>query len=492
METNKTNNQKEQANKDQQNIQIKNTQLNQNKKKESNNSANFKENTEKHMNSKKENNNNQAVNSEPKLANLNNNSNNMVTSNNQLENQDKLKKKKKKKKKTKKILAQELAQRQREAELFNTTPKQKIYLSYRSRLIINVILCIVFLFISVNFIYNSMDIIKEENVTYSEKGTIDYKICLKENNFYESSCIDKDMSYIASLIKNIPLTFTYDFKTSKSIKLDAKYEVTANLVISNTEDSTNYFSKKYVLIPLTDINENDSSYKLINQDINIDYEYYNNIANEFRSQYGVETRIWKQGEQIPFVGRWNQEISANSLYMQLQTMFSPQILDCFLQDYEYQKDKKTEAKCLDDLIDDIFPFPGSLSPAEKKILVMQMEKRIQRFLKDNSFYSNKKLPKLRSRILSLFTDVSKLMASVSISGLKLSDLPSQELIILEQLFSHVHKIVEEMGDLFLVNQLPIDDLLLSLEGMEDTFDDIQNTIKTSIDVNTYKNIKIIE
>ena len=210
------------------------------------------------------------------------------------------------------------------------------------------------------------------------------------------------------------------------------------------------------------------------------------------SQYGVETRIWKQGEQIPFVGRWNQEISANSLYMQLQTMFSPQILDCFLQDYEYQKDKKTETKCLDDLIDDIFPFPGSLSPAEKKILVMQMEKRIQRFLKDNSFYSNKKLPKLRSRILALFTDVSKLMASVSISGLKLSDLPSQELIILEQLFSHVHKIVEEMGDMFLVNQLPIDDLLLSLEGMEDTFDDIQNTIKTSIDVNTYKNIKIIE
>lgn len=284
METNKTNNRNEQANKDKQNIQIKNTQLNQNEKKESNsnNFNKFKENTQEQINSKKENNNNKATNPEQKLD----DSNNMVTSNNQLENQNQSKKKKKKKKK---ISAQESVQRQREAELFNTTPKQKIYLSYRSRLIINVILCIVFLFISVNFIYNSMDIIKEENVTYSEKGTIDYKICLKENNFYESSCIDKDMSYIASLIKNIPLTFTYDFKTSKSIKLDAKYEVTANLVISNTEDSTNYFSKKYVLIPLTDINENDSSYKLINQDINIDYEYYNNIANEFRSQYGVET-----------------------------------------------------------------------------------------------------------------------------------------------------------------------------------------------------------
>lgn len=280
METNKTNNRNEQANKDKQNIKIKNAQL-KNEKKEttSNNFNKFKESSQEQIKSKKENS------IKPKLTNLNNDSNNTINSNNQLENQAQSKKRLK----TKKISAQESVQRQREAELFNTTPKQKIYLSYRSRLIINVILCIVFLFISVNFIYNSMDIIKEENVTYSEKGTIDYKICLKENNFYESSCIDKDMSYIASLIKNIPLTFTYDFKTSKSIKLDAKYEVTANLVISNTEDSTNYFSKKYVLIPLTDINENDSSYKLINQDINIDYEYYNNIANEFRSQYGVET-----------------------------------------------------------------------------------------------------------------------------------------------------------------------------------------------------------
>lgn len=280
METNKTNNRNEQANKDKQNIKIKNAQL-KNEKKEttSNNFNKFKESSQEQIKSKKENS------IKPKLTNLNNDSNNTINSNNQLENQAQSKKWLK----AKKISAQESVQRQREAELFNTTPKQKIYLSYRSRLIINVILCIVFLFISVNFIYNSMDIIKEENVTYSEKGTIDYKICLKENNFYESSCIDKDMSYIASLIKNIPLTFTYDFKTSKSIKLDAKYEVTANLVISNTEDSTNYFSKKYVLIPLTDINENDSSYKLINQDINIDYEYYNNIANEFRSQYGVET-----------------------------------------------------------------------------------------------------------------------------------------------------------------------------------------------------------
>lgn len=199
------------------------------------------------------------------------------------------KKKPKKKTSPNKLSAEEIERQQREAELFNTTPKTKLYLSFRNRLIFSVCLCLIFLILSINFIYNSLDIIKEEDITYTETGTIDYQICLKANNFYESTCIDKDMSYIASLINSIPLTFNYHFNTNHNIKLDAKYEVTAELVISNANDSTKYLTKKYVLIPLTDIKENDSNYKLTNKDINIDYEYYNNIANEFKSENGVET-----------------------------------------------------------------------------------------------------------------------------------------------------------------------------------------------------------
>lgn len=210
------------------------------------------------------------------------------------------------------------------------------------------------------------------------------------------------------------------------------------------------------------------------------------------SSYGVETRIWKQGEQIPFIGKWNPDMSANSIYLQLQMMFSVQILDCFLQDFNYQNKKSDKPVSYETLIDDMFPFPGSLSQPERKLLMMQMEKRSQRLIKDDFICTNKKLPVLRKRILALFTNVSKLMAAISISGLKLTDLPSQELIILEQLFSHVHKIIEEMGDMMMINQLPVEDLMLSLDGMEETFADIQKTIQQSIDINTYKDIKIIE
>lgn len=178
-----------------------------------------------------------------------------------------------------------------EEKIVQTSQKErkKVYFSYHQRLLFNTLLCLLFLILSITYVYYSLDIAKEESITYSEKGSIDYKVCLKENNFYENLCIDKNMSYVASLIKNIPLIFNYNFSSSQDINLNSKYEVVANLVISNSENSTNYYNKKYILLPITAVKNNDSNYAIINKDIDIDYEYYNTIASEFKSQYGVET-----------------------------------------------------------------------------------------------------------------------------------------------------------------------------------------------------------
>ena len=70
--------------------------------------------------------------------------------------------------------------------------------------------------------------------------------------------------------------------------------------------------------------------------------------------------------------------------------------------------------------------------------------------------------------------------------------PQQELIILTQLFNHIERIIEELENVYLRDQLPLDDILLSLEGMEDTFEDIFDTLNNSLEVNTYKSIKIVE
>jgi hypothetical protein len=52
--------------------------------------------------------------------------------------------------------------------------------------------------------------------------------------------------------------------------------------------------------------------------------------------------------------------------------------------------------------------------------------------------------------------------------------------------------IDELGLNATSQNFPIDDVLLSLEGMEETFADVGSSIKNALDVNTYKKIKVIE
>ena len=44
---------------------------------------------------------------------------------------------------------------------------------------------------------------------------------------------------------------------------------------------------------------------------------------------------------------------------------------------------------------------------------------------------------------------------------------------------------------FLKDYFPIDDVLLSLDGMEETFDEIGETLHSSLEAITYNSIKIV-
>ena len=169
-------------------------------------------------------------------------------------------------------------------------PKKKIYVSYYKRLFCYMFLCVLFLCFALYFASSSVNISKEENVKYNEKGTIDYKVCLKANDFYEEECLNKNMSYVANLIKNIPLSFNYEFSTTREVNLTPKYEIIADLTISNSDESTDYYEKKYILKSLSKVEKDNANYAIADNSIVIDYDYYNAIASKFKSQYNVETK----------------------------------------------------------------------------------------------------------------------------------------------------------------------------------------------------------
>lgn len=139
-----------------------------------------------------------------------------------------------------------------------------------------------------------MNITHEEVITYEEEGKIDYSVCLNENEFFNDECLSKDMSYIASLIKTIPLNFSYKFGLSNGNLTDKmEYEIIGKLVISNKDSNSNYYEKVYHLQDKTTdgvrkVNDN----YVVNKNIDIDYDHYNSIANKFKSEYGVDSESY--------------------------------------------------------------------------------------------------------------------------------------------------------------------------------------------------------
>lgn len=188
------------------------------------------------------------------------------------------------------------------------------YESFENKLIKQIILMIFTLILSLGMIYYALNNTNKESISYTQNGNVDYKVCLKENNFYSQNCLDKNMSYVSSLIKNVGLTFNYDLNTSEQLNVKTEYEVTAKLVISNAENTSKYFEQKYILQDKTSegISQINNEYK-ISKNIDIDYDYYNTIASTFKSQYGVETNSYIEVSfQVFHTNKENEDIRVPS------------------------------------------------------------------------------------------------------------------------------------------------------------------------------------
>ncbi len=94
-------------------------------------------------------------------------------------------------------------------------------------------------------------------------------------------------------------------------------------------------------------------------------------------------------------------------------------------------------------------------------------------------------------MLKLFSNVNELVCDIAGSNVSVMDFPQQELVILSQLFSHIVHLLEDVENLVLREQFPVDDVSLSLNGMEETFEDIVYTLKSALESNKYKGFGLV-
>lgn len=164
------------------------------------------------------------------------------------------------------------------AILNNRARREKI-MNYAIRIVvITIIFCF---FLSVYLNKN-----KKQYVTYNETSSVDYKVYLKENDFFDKSYLEKDNQYIASLMDYITANFNYKLSIDeKDIDYKYSYRIEAEVNVKEEKTNNSLYNYKEELLEEKSFTQNSNNNVEINEEVKIDYNKYNNHINKFISVY---------------------------------------------------------------------------------------------------------------------------------------------------------------------------------------------------------------
>jgi len=173
-------------------------------------------------------------------------------------------------------------------KLYKVKKKKKRTSKKKNITILCIFLTILFVLTSVILFKQSVVIGTEKSsAQYNEIGDVDYKVYLKDNDFYDSSFLDSGMQYVANLIKTINVKFNYELHMTKDLDFTNEYKIVSELQITERNDpSSILYSKKEDMIPIKKVNKQDDNL-VINEEVDIDYDKYNNIVNEYKQNLGL-------------------------------------------------------------------------------------------------------------------------------------------------------------------------------------------------------------
>jgi len=129
---------------------------------------------------------------------------------------------------------------------------------------------------------------KKYYIGYTEGGSIDYDVYLKENDFYDSPFLEKNQSYVASLIDKIITNFNYEIDMdADDVNYRYSYTIKSRLEIVDDSSDVAIFNPEYELISVQNKSQNSSSRLTINEIVVLNYDDYNDLATRFLETYDL-------------------------------------------------------------------------------------------------------------------------------------------------------------------------------------------------------------
>lgn len=168
------------------------------------------------------------------------------------------------------------------------TSKDLYYQRKRRKRKINLLIkSMIFLIISIIFIFTYIKLNQDFYIKYSEKAKIDYKVNLEENEFYKETYVGQNTNVVASLIKNIETQFKYNLNLEEEQEYMYTYKILAEIEVREKNKTNPIYESKEELVKKDIQNSNEKTLEIV-ENLTIDYDEYNNKINKFINFYELD------------------------------------------------------------------------------------------------------------------------------------------------------------------------------------------------------------
>lgn len=124
----------------------------------------------------------------------------------------------------------------------------------------------------------------------SGDNSVNYRVFLKQNDFFDEPYLESGKTYITSLIDHIDIDYKYAQNYSENISGDLSYYLQATISAdktNNPDDDNAYWTKNYTLTEPKSISFENTNLVAFDISTSIDYANYNSILESFHEQYPV-------------------------------------------------------------------------------------------------------------------------------------------------------------------------------------------------------------
>lgn len=197
--------------------------------------------------------------------------------------------------------------------------------------------------------------------------------------------------------------------------------------------------------------------------------------------YGVESRLWFSGQNIPPQGSWNMTLvvspasMAEEAFMHLALPLSDHIMDSYLLDALFRKETDTHS-VMERMIPKKLHNAAFCNPVIERALIVRMKNLSATY----NWFADNEQATLRTRCIALHSALMQFIVFLQQSGIDPRFINDQGAVILGQLMSHTIAALESID--FSENDEPADleSLWISIEGMEDSFFETKTVIQESL------------